>query len=530
MICHIDALDECEESEIRAVIEFFEDLGCKAVSSRVRLRVCFASRHYPYISMSKCVQMILEGHPGHRKDIETYVRNNLGVLDPILQNDLTYRIASKAKGVFLWVVYAIRLINENRDRGHSQPLEAQLDVIPEVLDLLYDDMVFKRGTGDNRYFLPVLLWIAFARRPLSTKELFHAVMHTSEGKIGAAVADEKLELVQIERFILNTTKGLAEISPYTDRHVSFVHDTVRGYLQNSGISRLDSSKRKNPVGLSHDLLKTNCLEYIFLAGRTLSGLGRSTLVSDHHDKLCAMYPFLRYTLSKIVAHAELAEANGVSQKSFVKTFPLDTFISLRRIIYCFHNKCESYSSTATKTYVFARSSAPKLLQLELERTKARDKDPAHNSNQGQCGHPLHAAISKRNVDCVKLLLEHRFDPNASGLHSTALESAIRDHWNDMSILELLLQYGADPNARGETEEEDGTTVLRLAMNDGSVEVVRLLVEHGKHRADIYAKDADNMTALEYAMDRYTITNRDPIVCYLVEKGMQDAASGEWVMV
>jgi hypothetical protein len=55
LTCHIDALDECEESDVRAMIEFFEDLGCKAVTSHVRLRVCFASRHFPYISMSKCV-------------------------------------------------------------------------------------------------------------------------------------------------------------------------------------------------------------------------------------------------------------------------------------------------------------------------------------------------------------------------------------------------------------------------------------------------------------------------------------------
>ena len=55
LTCHIDALDECEESDIRAMIEFFEDLGCRTLSSHVRLRVCFASRHHPYISMSKCV-------------------------------------------------------------------------------------------------------------------------------------------------------------------------------------------------------------------------------------------------------------------------------------------------------------------------------------------------------------------------------------------------------------------------------------------------------------------------------------------
>ncbi|GAB7334884.1 hypothetical protein MBLNU13_g06780t1 [Cladosporium sp. NU13] len=539
--CHIDALDECEESDIRAMIEFFEDLGLRALSSHVRLRFCFASRHYPYISMSKCVQMVLDGHRGHQDDLLTYTKNNLRVMEPTIRDRLVPSIYNRARGTFLWLVHVIRVINKDGDRGHSQGVEARMDAIPVALAYLYEDAIFNRGSEDSRYTLSMLLWLTFAQRPLSTTELYHAVMFTSEAKSGAAVIDETLDSSRIERFILNTTKGLAEISPYNDKHVSFVQDTLRGYLQSSGISRLDNSKVDNPVGLSHDHLKTNCLEYILLAGRALPELLSSTPNYEHQRRLCAMFPLLDHTLSEVVAQAELAQIHGVSQKSFVEAFPLDIVLSLWNIVYRYDEKGRAYSLTATKTYIFAFSGAPNLLGLELESKNAHSgsqssfhssksrKDPAQNSEQGKWGHPLHAAISIHDFTCVKLLLDHGFDPNASGLYSTALETAIRYHWNDMSILRLLLKRGADKNARRKTGKgDDKNPILHAAIDDGSLEAVRVLVEYG---ADIYAKGVDGMTALQHAMKWRII--RDPIIGYLIQREIQDAASAElssWTIV
>lgn len=445
LTCHIDALDECEESDIRAMIEFFEDLGLRALSSHVRLRICFASRHYPYISMSKCVQVVLDGHRGHQDDLLTYTKNNLRVMEPTIHDRLVLIVYNRARGTFLWLIHVIRVINKDGDHGHSQDFEAQMDAIPVALDHLYQDAIFNRGSDDSRYTLSMLLWLTFAQRPLSTTELYHAVMFTAEGKSGSAVIDKTLDPGRIERFILNSTKGLAEISPYNDKHVSLIHDTLAGYLQSSGIGRLDGSKEDNPIGSSHDLLKTNCLEYILLAGRALPHLLGSTPEWEYQRKLCSMFPLLDFTLSELVAHAELAQVHGVSQTFFVEAFPLDLLLSLWNIVYRYDDKGQSYSPRTTKTYIFALLGAPNLLQLELESKNARggylskpnltenSRDPAHESEQGKWGHPLHAALYNHNFECAKLLLEHGFDPDARGLYTTALETAIRYHWNDMNI-------------------------------------------------------------------------------------------------
>lgn len=49
----IDALDECNESEVREVVAFLESLSMNAVGAKTNLNICLSSRHYPDISMEK---------------------------------------------------------------------------------------------------------------------------------------------------------------------------------------------------------------------------------------------------------------------------------------------------------------------------------------------------------------------------------------------------------------------------------------------------------------------------------------------
>ncbi|KAI1176300.1 hypothetical protein F4777DRAFT_578158 [Nemania sp. FL0916] len=49
----VDALDECDDQDVRDVVSFFEILSIDAIKSRVVLRICLSSRHYPYVSMKK---------------------------------------------------------------------------------------------------------------------------------------------------------------------------------------------------------------------------------------------------------------------------------------------------------------------------------------------------------------------------------------------------------------------------------------------------------------------------------------------
>jgi hypothetical protein len=529
LTCHIDALDECEESDVRGLIEFFEDLGSMAISAGVQMHVCFASRHYPRISISRCVDLVLDNLQGHQEDIETYVRNNLKVAELALRDQFASDIRARARDVFLWVVLVVRLLNKESDQGNSHILQAQLDAIPSGLHDLFENAIIERGIGDSRYLLPILLWILYATRPLSPPELYHAVLYARNDMNDAVVLDHTLDPSQIERFILNTSKGLAEITVPKDKdsedgdsqsRVQFIHETVREYLQNSGISRLENSFCNNPTGLCHDFLKSRCADYMSLAAPFIQRFEGSKKYIWHarqgrHECIGDKFPFVRYAVGVesierpyggMVAHAELAQVHGISQASFVDSFPLDLVIELTNLAGTFHGSQGIYYRSATKTYIFALLDAPQLLQLELDRLNGGDEHRSSvnasaagtadigavlHSPQGDLGTPLHAAIYTRNFRIIKLLLKYGSDVNArGGASGTALEIAAMMECDDMDIVELLFQYGADVNAR-----VGGKTALQVAASGSNLNMVRLFLEHG---ADVNAQGGRAGSALQIA--------------------------------
>ena len=75
---------------------------------------------------------------------------------------------------------------------------------------------------------------------------------------------------------------------------------------------------------------------------------------------------------------------------------------------------------------------------------------------------------------------------------TPLNRGLRSpHVKSSSVFRLLLERGADVNARG----PNGQTPLHEASENVMLEAVRLLLEHG---ADVEAKDNHGQTALQFA--------------------------------
>jgi ankyrin repeat protein len=119
---------------------------------------------------------------------------------------------------------------------------------------------------------------------------------------------------------------------------------------------------------------------------------------------------------------------------------------------------------------------------------------------------LMAAALYAGADCVKLLLTRGANPNqGNAAGATPLMWAIPD----IEKVKLLIAAGADVNARSTNLQR--TPLLIAATYPGSVEVLRLLVEHG---ADIHAKDRIGM----HALGRATLSADVDVVRFLVEHG------------
>ncbi len=118
--------------------------------------------------------------------------------------------------------------------------------------------------------------------------------------------------------------------------------------------------------------------------------------------------------------------------------------------------------------------------------------------------PLSTAVVHKKTKAVEVLLKHGADPSVATSPSTvggqydpggqqALHLAAEA--NSARITKLLLQHGADVNAR---DAKGQTPLIILADWHGfGLKITQLLIQHG---ADVDAKDNKGQTALDYAGD------------------------------
>jgi uncharacterized protein len=91
---------------------------------------------------------------------------------------------------------------------------------------------------------------------------------------------------------------------------------------------------------------------------------------------------------------------------------------------------------------------------------------------------LMAAAERGRVDIVKLLLDHKADPNVAGRDAgTALMLAAEN--NQPEIVKLLLDRGADPNR----QDHNGWTALLKAAYQGNAKCIEILASHTKQELD-----------------------------------------------
>ena len=125
--------------------------------------------------------------------------------------------------------------------------------------------------------------------------------------------------------------------------------------------------------------------------------------------------------------------------------------------------------------------------------------------------PLQEACYLENPYYVEKLLENGADPNYPKLKKGATDLLplplatgysivnLNHTQNAVKIVEMLLEYGADPNVilpRGRTCLIDVVALEPKYYNEYHYEIVRLLVEYG---TDISIKDQDGFTAYDYAV-------------------------------
>jgi hypothetical protein len=460
LFCYIDALDECPEAEIRIMTQFFEGLAKSAMAQGIGFHACFSSRHYSNIKLEKCRNLILEDQEDHAKDITAYIRKELRYSIP-LRAEITTEIRRRASGIFLWVYLVVKILNDDDDHGLAHMIKARLNEIPDDLHKIFHDTV-QRKTGRDAHLIPTLQCIMFAKRPLSCEELYHAVLHGSDTEIGGH--DPEV----IRKFILSSSKGLAERTKGKLPTVQFIHDSVRDYLCVTGFRTLLKERHQSIECLSHEYLRVCCLHFVSeWVLRRLSlpeplPNAKSLEARELRTKASNLFPFLQYAVENMVFHTERACSGSNCSDGNTKPFPLSAWRVLHNMFQ--QHEDRKYSASVTNAYVFAERDAPHLLRVELQREADLYTTERHGSL-------LRAAVFQGNSIVIATILEHhRITSHPPKEQGECLAMALKKGFPE--VADLLIRGGVDIDVRS----KDYVKFLQMAYIKGYKQIVKMLLE------------------------------------------------------
>ena len=259
LTCYVDALDERQDEDPREMIDFFDMLGSSAAAANVSVHILLSSRHYPRIHISRCQQLILEHQSEHDSDIVRYIESKLQIGSSSTARDIKSTLLRRASGVFLWVVLVVQILNEHKQRGLVHELKQRLDEIPNDLDMLFVE-ILQGSPSEISYTLSMLQLIAFASRPLTREEVYHAVLYSDAQQEVTSLVDFTLD--DLEHFIVKCSKGLAEMTKGMCPTVQLIHESVRNHLLDMGLKTAAPASCDNSPAWCHENLKDLCLGYL----------------------------------------------------------------------------------------------------------------------------------------------------------------------------------------------------------------------------------------------------------------------------
>ncbi|KAH1275804.1 hypothetical protein KXX33_004925 [Aspergillus fumigatus] len=538
LVCFIDALDECAENQVRDMISFFEHVGELTVGAGIHFRVIFSSRHYPYISIKRGLELVLEGQEGHIQDITNYVNSELKIGNSNLAMQIRGELEEKASGVFMWVVLVVGILNKAYDGGRVRALRQLLRSIPGDLHELFRD-ILTRDSHNRHELLLCIQWLLFAKQPLKPEELYFAILSGIEP--GALTEwDTDVDTIDvIRRFILSSSKGLAEITQSKAPAVQFIHESVRDFLlKENGLCRIWPDLGGNLQGQSHDQLKQCCLTYMNVDVSKHVDLSEplakasSTEAANLRESIAKMFPFLEYAVRNVLYHADAAEGSGIAQGDFIRDFQFPYWVQLDNLFE--KHEVRRHTQNVRLLYILAEGNLSNLIRVHpsvlscLDMEGERYKFPFFASLATGSGKAvrtfMQAYAANMPPESRLRALCDKYCQNGSRNPSLRRDFRFSDRRTILSciaelgdevIFEFLLETG---KFTPDSKDKDGRTPLSWAAAKGNETIVKLLL--ATNQVDPDSKDKDGRTPLSWAAGQ----GNETIVKLLLATGQVDPDS------
>lgn len=510
IVFFIDALDECDEDEIRDMIKFFENIGQEHPS--MNLSIFFSSRHYPHITINFGLSLCLEEQDGHSNDIANYIQSELRIGKSNMAKGIREEVQNKACGVFMWVVLVVAILNKEYDSGNIHTLRLRLKDLPSDLHKLFEDIILRDGRNRDSLLL-CIQWVLFAKTPLSPEQLYFAIRHGLESSPPEPWDQYEITRDTIKKFLLHSSKGLAEITKSKQPTVQFIHESVREFfLKNTDLAKIWPAIGPRFEANSHERLKHFCLsysnhelEFFYSFGQNANGQN----VTMSEAGLDLLFPLLKYCVQNIIHHADMAEDGGIEQLTFITCFDRPRWIRKYNIYQIY--PIRKYTPMTSFLYILAEADASHLIQ-HYPSNETSTMPSCLKVEDERYGCPFFASIATKSFKACNKFYD-LMAPSQLGKTLTVSEEPASPHLQrpnfaltrtfkfsqTKTLLEQAAEAGNDDlvsfllRRTLKAVDYDTTPLLHLSARKGRAEILKVFLENSNGNPE--SKDAYGITPL-----------------------------------
>ena len=553
IICVLDALDECEESGKKSLIDSLNTFYRGSKSRDTRLKFLVTSRPYYDIERLFDGQTIrLAGEDESeliRHEIDIVIKEdtvpNIASslkLDPDARAFLQEHLLNVTNRTYLWLRLIRDHIMQSLGVNTRRKVEKVINEMPSTINEAYEAILNRSPHPEQAKKL--LHIIVAAARPLTLKET-NVALNIEEGQ--SRYEDVDLDPEDIFPSKVKNLCGL--FVTVIDSKVYLIHQTAKEFL----VPKRDSCR----MGWKHSLrpqdsnlvLAETCISYLLFAEFEMRPLVIGPEFKTWEgivDQYSNKYDFLDYAAKHWAFHFREAKIKDEGAL-LMSTFDICDTKSKRFLtwfqVYCttsalFYRCPQNFTDLMVGSY-FGHEIVVKLLL---------DKDANVNAEDSVGRTALYLAALNAHIEIAQLLLDKGANVNTAdsegqtALHQAAfnghteivqllvskcasINTADATGWTALNLAALnghtrIVQLLLDKDANIDIANSEGGTALHWAARNGHTEIVQLLLNKG---ANIDTADSEGWTALYWA----ALNGHPEIVQLLLNKGANiDTADSE----
>ena len=520
IVCVLDALDECKDSDRHQLINKICDFRFgKATTSNLKLLVTSRlyhdircgfrelENHLPFIHLSGEDEGEVEKIAEEIDLVIQHRVHKISVEKSLLDHERTFlqdQLTSVPHRTYLWVYLIMDIIQ--RTIGFTRGnIRRVVHTLPQTVDEAYEKILAR--SSDERRTRKLLHIINAATRPLSVNET-SVVLAIQESHYSYEDFEEELEPEVRFQYTVRDLCGLFII--IVDSKIYLLHQTAKEFLvqQRTATASDHTYPDHAPCELlqtypedpsssfkwkhslrpidSNRILAECCIWYLNLASPRLSKLGFNQI-----DTACDRDIFMNYSASSWITHFREA---GIGSEESITELALEIFeptSSKHRCWYTVHKRLNFYIHVENPTALLMA------VYFGCEAVVRHSLRNGANVNAKDSGGyrrwtPLFSAAEKGYEEVSRVLLENGAKPNAKDETGRTPLSLAAENGHE-GVSRVLLENEAKPN----TEDSFWRSPLSWAAGKGHKKLIYLLLKSG---AIVNTTDKKGRTPLSFAAE------------------------------